>query len=46
MHIDSSAIIDSVISSYQRTLLDLIFLGDAASRDKVQSLIFLRYACR
>ena len=35
VHIDSSAIIDSVVSSYQRTLLDLIFLGDAASRDKV-----------
>ena len=36
VHIDSSAIIDSVISSYQRTLLDLVFLGDAASRDKVR----------
>lgn len=37
--IDSSTIIDSVLSSYQRKLLALIFDGDAANRDKVNLII-------
>merc|ERR1712072_1459473 len=39
VHMDSSKIIDSVISSYQRSLLELIFMGDAESRDKVNLII-------
>jgi hypothetical protein len=39
VHIDSSEIVDSVISDYQRRLLDLIFRGDAANRDKVNLII-------
>lgn len=35
VHVDSSKITDSVISSYQRALLDLIFMKDTANRDKV-----------
>jgi hypothetical protein len=35
VHIDSSTIVDSTISAYQRRLLNLIFNGDAESRDKV-----------
>lgn len=46
VHIDSSAIIDCVVSSYQRTLLDLIFLGDAASRDKVRGVPLLEQLSR
>ena len=34
---DSSSIVDSIISQYQRDLLDLIFLGDAPNRNKVRS---------
>ena len=37
--IDSSTIVDSVLSSYQRTLLSLIYDGDAANRDKVNLII-------
>ena len=37
--IDSSTIVDSVLSSYQRRLLGLIFAGDAANRDKVNLII-------
>jgi hypothetical protein len=37
--IDSSTIIDSVLSAYQRKLLALIFDGDAANRDKVNLII-------
>lgn len=36
---DSSAIVDSIISQYQRELLQLVFLGDAASRNKVNLII-------
>lgn len=32
---DSSGIVDSIISQYQRELLNLIFLGDAPNRNKV-----------
>lgn len=39
VHIDSSQIIDSVLSPYQRALLDLIFTGDASNRDKVNLII-------
>ena len=39
VHIDSSKIIDSVISAYQRSLLDLVFMGDAENRDKVNLII-------
>ena len=35
VHMDSSTIVDSVISNYQRQLMDLIFVGDAQNRDKV-----------
>jgi len=36
---DSSKIVDSVISAYQRSLLQLIFCGDAENRDKVNMII-------
>ncbi|CAE7263685.1 unnamed protein product, partial [Symbiodinium sp. KB8] len=36
---DSSTIVDSVISSYQRRLLNLVFTGDAEQRDKVNLII-------
>merc|ERR1711988_582451 len=36
---DSSAIVSSIISQYQRDLLQLIFLGDADYRNKVNLLI-------
>eukprot|EP00753_Platysulcus_tardus_P005798 PLAT13700.1.p1 GENE.PLAT13700.1~~PLAT13700.1.p1 ORF type:complete len:821 (-),score=427.14 PLAT13700.1:62-2524(-) len=39
VHIDSSKIIDSVISAYQRSLLDLIYVGDAPHRNKVNLII-------
>jgi hypothetical protein len=39
VHTDSSRIIDSLISSYQRSLLDLIFSGDAPNRNKVNLII-------
>eukprot|EP01029_Cantina_marsupialis_P017869 TRINITY_DN4028_c2_g1_i1.p1 TRINITY_DN4028_c2_g1~~TRINITY_DN4028_c2_g1_i1.p1 ORF type:complete len:886 (+),score=286.50 TRINITY_DN4028_c2_g1_i1:119-2776(+) len=39
VHIDSSTIVDSVISTYQRNLLNIIFLGDAENRDKVNLII-------
>jgi WD repeat-containing protein 35 len=39
VHIDSSKIVDSVISAYQRQLLDLVFMGDASNRDKVNLII-------
>jgi len=39
VHMDSSKIVDSVISSYQRELLELIFMGDAENRDKVNLII-------
>mmetsp|Transcript_26639 Transcript_26639/g.63882 ORF Transcript_26639/g.63882 Transcript_26639/m.63882 type:complete len:860 (-) Transcript_26639:253-2832(-) len=36
---DSSSIIDSVVSQYQRELLDLVFIGDAPNRNKVNLII-------
>eukprot|EP00520_Triparma_pacifica_P005947 CAMPEP_0118636870 /NCGR_PEP_ID=MMETSP0785-20121206/2858_1 /TAXON_ID=91992 /ORGANISM="Bolidomonas pacifica, Strain CCMP 1866" /LENGTH=855 /DNA_ID=CAMNT_0006528035 /DNA_START=249 /DNA_END=2816 /DNA_ORIENTATION=+ len=36
---DSSAIVDSIISEYQRELMQLIFLGDASNRNKVNLII-------
>merc|ERR1719198_648962 len=36
---DSSKIVDSVISAYQRRLLGLVFDGDAENRDKVNLII-------
>jgi hypothetical protein len=39
VHMDSSKIVDSVLSSYQRTLLDLVFCGQAASRNKINLII-------
>lgn len=36
---DSSAIVDAIISQYQRDLLNLVFLGDAENRNKVNLLI-------
>jgi len=39
VHIDSSKIVDSIISQYQRDLLQLIFDGDAGHRDKVNLIL-------
>jgi len=36
---DSSAIVDSIVSGYQRDLLQLIFLGDASNRNKINLII-------
>jgi len=36
---DSSAIVDSIVSGYQRQLLQLIFLGDAENRNKINLII-------
>jgi hypothetical protein len=36
---DGSKILDSLISSYQRSLLDMIFLGDTLNRDKYSVFI-------
>jgi WD repeat-containing protein 35 len=36
---DSSAIVDAIISQYQRELMQLVFLGDAENRNKVNLLI-------
>eukprot|EP01035_Chromulina_nebulosa_P020795 gene20795-26959_t len=36
---DSSAIVDALISQYQRELLQLVFLGDAENRNKVNLII-------
>ena len=36
---DSTTIIDSVISAYQRRLMNLIFDGDASARDKVNLIV-------
>ncbi len=36
---DSSAIVDAIISQYQRDLLQLVFLGDAENRNKVNLII-------
>merc|ERR1740130_256348 len=39
VHIDSSKIVDSVISAYQRGLMDVIFMNDAANRNKVNLIL-------
>ncbi|TMW62516.1 hypothetical protein Poli38472_005134 [Pythium oligandrum] len=39
VHMDSSKIVDSVLSAYQRSLLNLIFSGQAASRNKINLII-------
>merc|ERR1711871_1466425 len=36
---DSSAIVDSIIRHYQRELMQLVFLGDAENRNKVNLII-------
>ena len=36
---DSSKIVDSVISAYQRGLMDVIFQGDAENRDKFTLIV-------
>jgi len=39
VHQDSSQIINDLLSSYQRTLLDMIFMGDAEARNKFNMII-------
>ena len=39
IHIDSSKIMDSILSNHQRDLLDMIFLGNTENRDKVNVII-------
>lgn len=36
---DSSAIVDAIISQYQRQMMNLVFLGDAENRNKVNLII-------
>jgi hypothetical protein len=36
---DSSSIVDAIVSQYQRDLLNLVFLGDAENRNKVNLVI-------
>lgn len=36
---DSSTIVDAIISQYQRDLMNLVFLGDAENRNKVNLII-------
>ena len=36
---DSSSIVDSVISQYQRDLMELVFIGDASNRNKINLII-------
>lgn len=36
VHVDTSKIVDSMLSAYQRSLLELVFRGDAPNRDKVR----------
>lgn len=36
---DSSSIVDSVISQYQRDLMELVFIGDAPNRNKINLII-------
>jgi hypothetical protein len=36
---DSSAIVDAIISQYQRELMNLVFIGDAENRNKVNLII-------
>jgi len=39
VQLDSSKILDDLLSGYQRGLLDMIFLGDAASRTKYNVIV-------
>ena len=39
VQLDSCVIVDSIISQYQRELLQLVFLGDANNRNKVNLII-------
>ena len=39
VHIDSSKIMESLISNHQRDLLDMIFLGNTECRDKVNCIV-------
>eukprot|EP00793_Prasinoderma_coloniale_P005699 PRCOL_00004173-RA len=39
VHIDSSKIMESLISNHQRDLLDMVFLGNTECRDKVNCII-------
>jgi hypothetical protein len=39
IYIDSSAIVDAIISQNQRELMQLVFLGDAINRNKVNLII-------
>jgi WD repeat-containing protein 35 len=39
VHVDSSRIMESLLSNHQRDLLDMIFLGNTLNRDKVNVII-------
>lgn len=39
VQLDSCVIVDSIISQYQRELMQLVFLGDASNRNKVNLII-------
>lgn len=39
VHIDSSTIVDSTLSAYQRRLISLVYNGDAESRDKMNLIV-------
>ena len=39
VHVDSSKIMESLLSNHQRDLLDMIFLGNTLNRDKVNVII-------
>ena len=39
VHQDSSKIVDACLSAYQRKLMNIIYLGDAAMRDKVNLIV-------
>ena len=39
VHQDSSSIVDSLMSQYQRDLLDVVFVGDSINRNKISLVI-------
>jgi WD repeat-containing protein 35 len=39
VHQDSSAIVDSTLSAFQRQLMNLVYLGDAPARDKINLIV-------
>ena len=39
IHIDSSKIMDSILSNHQRDLLDMVFLGNTENRDKINIIL-------